>query len=356
MLPTTYQSTVLPFVIFPATLSLLIFSGSHSECNFCVVFQLRPNPSLSVRVDLSNWSQYVPDFLWFFVLSRDTMPSLSALSQIGYNVKVCWAHLTRNISPINFPLYTNTPPSTAALLQIFPNLLKSAEKMSPRRRRSTLQQNKCQRALYESIKTVYIFFNRILYFVCLMILYNLTVFYILFRMWLYFIFCDCISYFVFDGIVECDCILYFVFDVTVFYILCLMWLGITAWSTYGWHRWVPRLHPPDSELKCRHQKTRTFTQIILYFVFCTREHWPQPRGTDERELFIPFLFQAFAAENQLSSLVRSTEPPSHGEVDQCICGNWTICLLKFVLKHKCKRFQIQDLTWSWLTPWWPWPF
>ena len=69
MLPISYQSTVLPFVIFPATLSLLIFIGSHSECKFCVVFQLRPNPSLSVRVDLSNWSQYVPDFLWFFVLA-----------------------------------------------------------------------------------------------------------------------------------------------------------------------------------------------------------------------------------------------------------------------------------------------
>ena len=65
MLPISYQSTVLPFVIFPATLSLLIFIGSHSECNSCVAFRLRPNPSLSVRVDLSNWSQYVPDFLCF---------------------------------------------------------------------------------------------------------------------------------------------------------------------------------------------------------------------------------------------------------------------------------------------------
>ena len=53
-------------------------------------------------------------------------------------------------------------------------------KMSPKTKRSTLQQYKCQRALYDSIKTVCIFFQ------------------------LYFVFC------VFDDIVECDCILYFV--------------------------------------------------------------------------------------------------------------------------------------------------
>ena len=124
MLPTTYQSTVLPFVILPAT--------------YC------HNRSLSVltlnviQVWPFNWDRIHPYrwglifrighnmFLIFcdFLCSRDTMPSLSALSQIGYNVKVCWAHLTRNISPINFPLYTDdTPPST--LVYTSSNLLKS---------------------------------------------------------------------------------------------------------------------------------------------------------------------------------------------------------------------------------------
>ena len=61
-----------------------------------------------------------------------------------------------------------------------------------------------------------------------------------------------------------SCILYLCLDDMSY---CRMWLGITAWSTYGGDRWVPPLHPPDSELKCRHQKTCTFTKIILYFIF-----------------------------------------------------------------------------------------
>ena len=120
------------------------------------------------------------------------------------------------------------------------------------------------------------------------------------------------------------------------------------------------LHPPDSELRCWHQKAQKNGVFFLY-LSNIGEHWHQPRGTDKRK-------PLFTSSTQhLPQIILTLYPCKvHSSL------HWKSLQMHVCLSDKStylsgqsfwtriQRSQTDNMSSPpglWLTPqWWPWPF